>query len=103
MWRGFQSVYYMGKETPQQKIEKKWNASTDRKALMKMTTSESAARDDLWAICKDVDSSRIPTVDKAMLNAFIDGCTPDQLQKMFEIMIVQMTWRNRLEKAWGIK
>ena len=103
VWHGFQKVAYMGKETPQQKIEKKWNASTDRKGLMKMTTSVSAARDDLWAICKDVDSSRIPTVDKAMLNAFIDGCTEDQLQKMFDIMIVQMTWRNRLEKAWGIK
>ena len=103
VWQGLQTVAYMGRETPQQKIEKKWNDGSDRKGLMKMTTSVSASRDDLWAICKVVDSSRKPTVDKAMLNAFIDGCTETQLQKMFDIMIVQMTWRDRLLTAWGIK
>ena len=103
VWRGLQKVAYMGRETPQQKIEKKWNDGSDRKGLMKMTTSVSAARDALWDICKVVDSSRTPTVDKAMLNAFIDGCTETQLQNMFDIMIVQMTWRDRLLTAWGIK
>ena len=103
MWQGLQKVAYMGKETPQQKIEKKWNASTDRKGLMKMTTTDFASRDDLWAICKDVDSSRKPTHSEEDLNKFIDECTPDELKKMFDIMIVQMTWRDRLLTAWGIK
>ena len=102
VWRGFQKVAYMGRETPQQKIEKKWNDGSDRKSLMKMTTSVSASRDDLWEICKVVDSSRKPTVSKKDLDAFIDGCTQDQLHQMFEIMIVQMTWRDRLLTAWGI-
>ena len=37
------------------------------------------------------------------LNKFIDECKPEQLQKMFDIMILQWTWRDRLLTAWGIK
>ena len=104
-WQRMQYVYYRGGETPQQKITKYWNASKDRKSLMKMTTPTlpRAARDSLWHICQEVDSSRTPTSDQAMLDAFIDGCTEVQLQDMFDIMIVQMTWRDRFMKAWDIK
>ena len=105
VWHGFAKLAAMGKETSQQKIEKKWNDSKNleaRKTLMKATTSGSGARGDLWGICKEVDSSRIPTMDQAQLNAFIGGCTESQLQKMFDIMIVQMTWRDRLIRCWGI-
>ena len=102
VWHGFQKFYNMGNETPHQKIEKKWKFCIDHKGLMKMTTSVSAARDALWEIWKVVDSSRTPTVSKTQLDAFIDGCTPSQLQQMFEIMIVQMTWRDRLLTSWDI-
>ena len=102
-WKKIQYVYHWGNETPQQKIENKWNASNEHKTLMKMTTSGSGARGDLWKICKEVDSSRKPNMDQAQLDAFIDGCTEVQLQDMFEIMIVQMTWRDRLITCWDIK
>ena len=103
-WQGMQYLYHMGGETPQQKIEKKWKASSDedQKSLMKMTTTDFASRHDLWKICKVVDDSRIPNHSEEDVNKFIDECKPDQLQKMFAIMIVQMTWRNRLLTAWGI-
>ena len=105
MWQGLQKVAYMGRETPQQKIEKKWKASSDedQKSLMKMTTTDFASRNDLWKICKVVDDSRIPNHSEEDVNKFIDECKPEQLQKMFDIMIVQMTWRDRLLTAWGIK
>ncbi len=105
VWKLMQPRYYWG-DTPQQKIEKKWNDSKNldaRKTLMKATTSGSGARGDLWDICKKVDSERKPTMDQAQLNTFIDGCTDLQLQDMFDIMIVQMTWRDRFMKAWDIK
>ena len=103
VWQGFQKVAYIGRETPQQKIEKKWNNSTDRNGLMKMTTIDFASRNDLWEICKDFYESRRPTHSQEDLNKFIDGCKPEQLQKMFDIMILQWTWRARLLTAWGIK
>ena len=105
VWRGLQKVAYMGRETPQQKIEKKWKASSDedQKSLMKMTTTDFASRHDLWKICNVVDASRKPNHSEEDLKKFIDECKPDQLQKMFDIMIVQMTWRDRLLTAWGIK
>lgn len=107
VWQGMQYVYYRGGETPQQKIEKYWNANSSNqkvcKDLLKMLTSgNSIARESLWHICEEVDSSRTPTIDQAMLNAFIDGCKELQLQKMFDIMIVQWVWRNRMQKAWNI-
>ena len=102
-WHGIQKKIVS--ETPQQKIEKHWNKNiSNHKGLLKMLTSGgSTARDQLWTICKEVDSSRIPTVAQAMLNAFIDGCTEIQLQKMFDIMIVQWVWRDRLIETWKIK
>jgi hypothetical protein len=104
IWQGMQSVYYRKGLTPQQKIENYWNVnSNNHKGLLKMLTlGNSAARESLWDICKKVDSSRTPTIDQAMLNAFIDGCNELQLQKMFEIMIVQWVWRDRMQKSWNI-
>jgi hypothetical protein len=52
------------------------------------------------------------TTKKNDLNAFIDGSDTDpvlepsqievQVQKMFDIMIVQLAWRGRMLKAWKI-
>ena len=105
VWQGMQSVYYGKGLTPQQKIENYWNVnSNNHKGLLKMLTlGNSAARESLWDICQEVDSSRTPTIAQAMLNAFIDGCKPSQLQLMFEKMIKQWVWRERMGNAWGVK
>jgi hypothetical protein len=110
-WQGMQSVYYRKGLTPQQKINNYWNVnSKNHKGLLKMLTAggstardQFTARDQLWTICKEVDSSRKPTVDEPQLNAFIDGCTASQLQDMFNIMIVQWVWRERMIQAWKIQ
>jgi hypothetical protein len=68
-----------------------------------LTSGNSAARESLWDICKEVDSSRTPTIAQAMLNAFIDGCKSEQLQLMFDKLIVQWVWRERMGNAWGVK
>jgi hypothetical protein len=102
IWHGIQKRIVS--ETSQQKIEKYWNSNSSQHAvLLKMLTSgNSAARESLWDICKEVDSSRKPTVDKAQLDAFIDGCKPEQLQLMFDKLIVQWVWRERMWNAWGV-
>jgi hypothetical protein len=102
MWHDMQKL--AGSETSQDRIEKHWNGhGSGHAGLLKKLTSGSTARDDLWTICKEVDPSRKPTVAKAQLDAFIDGCRPSQLQLMFEKMIKQWVWRERMMNAWGIK
>ena len=103
IWQGIQKL--RGSETPQEKIEKYWNAnSKNHKRDLKMLTElDMTARDQLWHICEDVDSTRHPTVAKVQLDAFIEGCDAYQLQKMFDIMIVQWVWRDRLIETWKIK
>jgi hypothetical protein len=103
IWHGIQKRIVS--ETSQQKIEKYWNSNSSQHAvLLKMLTSGNiASRESLWDICKEVDSSRKPTVDKAQLDAFIDGCKSEQLQLMFDKLIVQWVWRERMWNAWGVK
>ncbi len=102
VWHGMQKL--AGSETFQDRLEKYWSGhGSEHAGLLKKLTSDGIARDDLWTICKEVDPSRKPTVAQAQLNAFIDGCTPGQLQLMFEKMINQWVWRERMGNAWGIK
>lgn len=103
IWHGIQKRIVS--ETFQQKIEKYWNSNSSEHAVLlkKLTSGNSASRESLWDICKKVDSSRKPTVDKAQLDAFIDGCKPEQLQLMFDELIVQWVWRERMGNAWGVK
>ena len=103
IWHGIQKRIVS--ETSQQKIEKYWNSHSSQHAvLLKMLTSgNSASRESLWDICKKVDSSRTPTIAQAMLNAFIDGCKSEQLQLMFDKLIVQWVWRERMWNVWGVK
>ena len=103
LWQSVQKVFVS--ETAQDKIKKHWetNIQQHKTLLKKLTSGSGAEREQMWEICKEVDSKRLPTIDPAKLNEFIDGCNAEQLQKMFNIMIMQWGWRDRLIKAWQIK
>jgi hypothetical protein len=66
---------------------------------------------DIWALTNSEEPEEL-TTKKNDLNAFIDGKDANpvlqpsqiaaQVQKMFDIMIVQWAWRGRMLTAWGI-
>jgi hypothetical protein len=65
----------------------------------------------IWQLTNGEEPDEL-TTKKNDLNAFIDGSDTDpvlepsqievQVQKMFDIMIVQLAWRGRMLTAWGI-
>jgi hypothetical protein len=98
----------MGSKTDQQKIEDHWKATKDitihQNDLKKLASKSSQ---ELYSVCRQVDEDRVSVSRNnpellGFLNAFIDYSTEEQVQKMFDIMIVQWEWRTRMLQAWDV-
>jgi hypothetical protein len=128
-WHGMQRFSNFGssKRTDQQKITDYWNAkressSVEQKGELKKLASKSLQ--DFYFVCEEVDKDRIVTICKPNkevwdilspnapaevkakkqvdIDKFIKESKAEQVQQMFDIMILQWEWRTRMLEAWGI-
>jgi hypothetical protein len=124
VWHGIQQIANIksGEKTSQQKITDHWNEEKDIKDhkndLKKLA---SKAQQEFWMVCCEVNKSKILSITSphrevwdtlsnltkeendtknADLAKFIDDSGVPQVQKMFDIMIVQSDWRNYMMAAW---
>jgi len=123
-WHGIQRVTHIGEKTDQQKITDHWNAKRESSGVQQkseLKTLASWARHDFYFVCREVDqaravqfytlhqevwdilSSETPSelaTKKGDIDTFINESTSAQVQQMFDVMIVQWAWRDRMLKAW---
>jgi hypothetical protein len=124
VWRGIQRIANStsGEKTAQQKITDHWNQEkdiTEHKSDLKKLASKT--QQDFWKVCYQVNNVKILSITtphrgvwdtlsnltqeendikNADLAQFIDDSGVPQVQKMFDIMIVQSDWRNHMMAAW---
>jgi hypothetical protein len=127
IWHGMQRFSHFGssKRTDQQKCIDHWNETKDitihQNDLKKLA---SRSLHDFYFVCRQVDKDRAvafyiqnqavwdilspnaPAEVKAAkqkdIDKFINESKAEQVQQMFDIMIVQWEWRTRMLDAWDI-
>ena len=125
VWHGMQRItnYPIGGKTDQQKITDHWHMCSDVEQKDKLKTLASKSLHDFYFVCRELDEVRTVsfflkhkdvweltngitpdelTTRKNDLDTFIDNTGPSNVQKMFDIMIVQWAWRGRMLQAWDI-
>ena len=54
----------------------------------------------VWDILSSETSSEL-TKKQGDIDTFINDSSPEQVQQMFDVMIVQWAWRDRMLNAWN--
>ncbi len=102
-WHGIQRFTHMGSKTDQQKIEDHWKETKDitiHQNDLKKLASKSLR--DFHLVCREVNKTVQLASTQEDMDMFIDNCKEEQVQQMFDIMIVQWVWRTRMLEAWDI-
>jgi hypothetical protein len=125
-WHGMQRLAHIGssEKTDQQKITDYWNAKRESSGVQQkseLKTLASWALQDFYFVCRKVDEDRAVnfykqnhevwdilssetsselTKKQGDIDTFINASTSAQVQQIFDVMIVQWAWRDRMLKAW---
>ena len=128
VWHGMQRLTHFGSsgKTDQQKITDHWNAKRESSGVQQkdeLKKLASKSLHDFYKVCHELDQVRTVafflkhrkvwelrngetaeaiTTKKNDLYKFIDDSSASNVQKMFDIMIVQWAWRDRMLQAWDI-
>ena len=128
VWHGMQRLTHFGSsgKTDQQKITDYWNAKQESSGVQQkdeLKTLASISLHDFYFVCRELDQVRTVAFFRSHqkiwqltngetqaelaiknndLYKFIDDSSPSNVQKMFDIMIAQWAWRDRMLTAWEI-
>jgi hypothetical protein len=106
VWHGMQMVraYATGKETPQMRLREIWyqmDLATRKGELKKLAAK---VQHDFLGMCLTVNKETMESIagpnTESNLDAFIDACTFEDVQELFELMLVQWGWRTHMQEIW---
>jgi hypothetical protein len=106
IWHGMQrfanAVTLSHTRTQQQILTDWWNSIPidTRKAFLKMLVFERESKQDFWEECLQALNPKPVKDQQEDLHALIDGITAEQVQLLFNVLIVKWVWRSRMLDKW---